>query len=83
MSAGVLPDLRYSSPDVFARYKEIVIDGELKDVGMASFADYLKENDVKAIQAYVLRQAHIAYAAEQAAKPAAPAEPAPSNGGGN
>jgi PQQ-dependent dehydrogenase (methanol/ethanol family) len=79
MSAGVLPDLRYSAPEVFARYKEIVIDGEMKDVGMASFADYLKEDDVKAINAYVLRQAHIAYAAEQAAKTAP--QPAPANGG--
>jgi quinohemoprotein ethanol dehydrogenase len=39
MSAGTIPDLRYSSAEVFARYKEIVLDGERKDGGMASFAD--------------------------------------------
>jgi mono/diheme cytochrome c family protein len=75
MSAGVLPDLRYSAPETFGRYKEIVIDGERKDAGMASFAEYLKEEDVKAIHAYVLRQAHMAYAAEKAAQPAPPPAP--------
>jgi quinohemoprotein ethanol dehydrogenase len=72
MSAGVVPDLRYSIPEVFARYKEIVIDGERKDNGMASFADHLKEDDVKAIRAYVLQSANVAYQAEQKAAPPAP-----------
>ena len=36
MSSGVLPDLRMSAPEVFARYKEIVLDGELAGNGMAS-----------------------------------------------
>lgn len=77
MSAQVVPDLRLSAPEVFGRYKEIVLDGERKDNGMASFADQLKEDDVKAINAYVLRQANAAYAAEQAAaaKPPEPATP--------
>ena len=73
MSGGVLPDLRYSSTETFDRYKEIVIDGERKDNGMASFADLLSEDDVKAIRAYVLEQAHIAYDAQQKAS----APPAP------
>lgn len=76
MSAGAIPDLRYSSPEVLARYKEIVIDGELKDNGMASFSDLLNEEDVKAIRAYILAGAKAAYDAEQ--KAAAPA-PAPAN----
>jgi PQQ-dependent dehydrogenase (methanol/ethanol family) len=75
MSAGVLPDLRYSIPEVFDRYKEIVLDGERKDAGMASFADHLNEADVKAIKAYILRQAHAAYGAEQKAAAAPPATP--------
>jgi mono/diheme cytochrome c family protein len=77
MSGGVLPDLRYSSTETFDRYKEIVIDGERKDNGMASFADLLSEDDVKAIRAYVLEQAHIAYDAQQkaAATPATPPVP--------
>jgi mono/diheme cytochrome c family protein len=76
MGSGVVPDLRYSAPEVFARYKEIVIDGERKDTGMASFADQIKEEDVTAIRAYVLQMANAAYAAEQAAAAAAPAAPA-------
>src|SRR5262249_53006198 len=36
MSAGEVPDLRYSAPEVFGRYKEIVLDGELSANGMAS-----------------------------------------------
>ena len=80
MASGVVPDLRYSSPEVFARYKEIVLDGERKATGMASFADHLKEDDVAAIRAYILAGANAAYAAEQkaaATPPAAPATPAP------
>ncbi len=73
MSSGVVPDLRYSTPEVFARYKEIVIDGELKENGMASFADHLNEDDAKAIQAYIVQMANAAYAAEQ--KPAEPEKP--------
>ncbi len=72
MSSGALPDLRMSTPEVFARYKEIVLDGELKDNGMASFADHLKEEDVKNIRAYVVTLANVAYAAQPK-----PAEPAP------
>lgn len=73
MSAGVVPDLRHSTAETFARYKEIVIDGERKDNGMASFADYLGEDDVKAIRSYVIAQAKAAYDAEQ--KAATPAPP--------
>jgi mono/diheme cytochrome c family protein len=72
MSSGALPDLRMSTPEVFARYKEIVLDGELKENGMASFADHLKEEDVKNIRAYVVTLANVAYAAQPK-----PAEPAP------
>ncbi|MEQ1866092.1 MAG: PQQ-dependent dehydrogenase, methanol/ethanol family [Micropepsaceae bacterium] len=79
MSAGVVPDLRHSIPDVFARYKEIVLDGERKDTGMASFADQLKEDDVAAIRAYILNLANAEYAAQQktAATPPTPAPTPP------
>ena len=80
-SAGIVPDLKFSSAEVFGRYKEIVLGGELKDRGMASFADQLKPEDVEAIHAYVVHMANIAY--RQAnhlpeptqAKPAKPAKP--------
>jgi PQQ-dependent dehydrogenase (methanol/ethanol family) len=79
MSAGVVPDLRHSIPEVFARYKEIVLDGERKDTGMASFADQLKEDDVTAIRAYILSLANAEYAAQQkaAATPPAPSPTPP------
>jgi mono/diheme cytochrome c family protein len=88
-SAGVIPDLRMSSPEVFARYQEIVLGGEFKGRGMASFADVLKPTDVEAIRAYVLSQAQAAWQKQQAPAPAptpvdAPPPPPrePSNSGG-
>ncbi len=58
-SAGVLPDLRWSSyassPEA---WKGVVIDGNLQSNGMVSFADVLSEEDAEAIRAYVLLQAH-------------------------
>ena len=77
MSAGVVPDLRYSTPETFARYKEIVLDGERKANGMASFADQINEDDVKAIYAYILHGAHQAYDAQQKAAATPPAAPPP------
>jgi quinohemoprotein ethanol dehydrogenase len=74
MSSGLLPDLRMSSPEVFARYKEIVLDGELAGNGMASFADVVNEQDVKDIRAYVITLANAAYA-EQQKKAATPEQP--------
>lgn len=59
VGAGVLPDLRWSaytsSPDA---WKGVVVDGNLQSIGMVSFADVLSENDVEAIRAYVVQQAH-------------------------
>jgi quinohemoprotein ethanol dehydrogenase len=75
MSGGILPDLRYSSPEVLGRYKEIVLDGELKANGMASFADHLKLDDVEAIKAYVLTLANAEYAAQQKAAATPPTAP--------
>jgi PQQ-dependent dehydrogenase (methanol/ethanol family) len=73
MSSGSIPDLRHSTAEVFERYKEIVIDGERKDNGMASFADQINEQDVKDIKAYILALANAAYAEEN--KPATPTPP--------
>ncbi|MBI1212726.1 MAG: PQQ-dependent dehydrogenase, methanol/ethanol family [Alphaproteobacteria bacterium] len=81
MSGGVLPDLKASAPEILSRYKEIVLGGELKDRGMASFADLLKPEDVDAIHAYIVHMANIVYRQinhlpEPApAKPAKPAKP--------
>lgn len=73
-SSGLLPDLKWSTADTHKDYEDIILGGKLKDRGMASFADQLTAADVKAVQAYVLREANAAYKAQQAA-PAAPAAP--------
>ncbi|MCB1645473.1 MAG: PQQ-dependent dehydrogenase, methanol/ethanol family [Pseudomonadales bacterium] len=57
-SGGVLPDLRHMQPAKHLIFKEIVLDGILKDNGMVSFADVLNEDDVEAIHAYVIAEAH-------------------------
>lgn len=57
VSGGVLPDLRYASADVHARWREIVLGGQLLGQGMPSFRGKLAEPDVEAIRAYVVRRA--------------------------
>jgi len=51
---GVLPDLRFSRPAIFDSYQKIVLDGALSDVGMPSFKQWLKPEEVDAIRAYVI-----------------------------
>ncbi len=67
ISSGVLPDLRWSpiGGDA-ASWKSVVIDGSLRDAGMVSFADALSAEDAEAIRAYVVKQAHLALAADGA-----------------
>lgn len=66
ISAGVIRDLRYSgaiaSKESFAA---IVIDGALKDIGMASFADTLPPPLVEDIRQYLLSRALAARKAEK------------------
>ncbi len=58
-SSGILPDLRWSAYTMNAEsWKGVVIDGNLQSIGMVSFADVLSEEDVEAIRAYVVQQAH-------------------------
>ena len=58
-SSGILPDLRWSSYTTSAdAWKGVVIDGNLQSIGMVSFADLLSEDEVEAIRAYVVQQAH-------------------------
>lgn len=59
VSSGVLPDLRWSLYTASAEaWKGVLIDGNLSDIGMVSFADVLSEADAEAIRAYILAQAH-------------------------
>jgi quinohemoprotein ethanol dehydrogenase len=77
MSAGEVPDLRYSAPETYARYNEIVLEGERKHNGMASFSDQINEEDVKAIRAYVLSLATATYVMENATAAPAPTDAEP------
>ena len=69
-SEGVVPDLRMVSPGIWDSYDAIVLDGALADGGMASFRDVLSKDDVTAIRAYVLSQAHALWDANKS-KPSA------------
>jgi quinohemoprotein ethanol dehydrogenase len=55
-SGGVISDLRYSAPAVFAKYRHIVLDGTYLELGMPSFRSRLTEADVELIRAFVLSQ---------------------------
>jgi quinohemoprotein ethanol dehydrogenase len=53
-----LPDLHRMSPETHGIFKAVVLDGALSDAGMASFSDVLTNEDVDAIQAYLVREQH-------------------------
>ncbi len=54
VSSGVAPDLRRSGAAGDAQmWKQIVIDGALKDRGMIGFAKYMTDADAEAIRAYI------------------------------
>ena len=55
--AGSLPDLRYSNRQVHEQFEAIVLGGGRATLGMPSFKDLLKADQVKAIQAFVLSRA--------------------------
>jgi PQQ-dependent dehydrogenase (methanol/ethanol family) len=56
VGGGALADLRYSQKGIFDRYAEIVLDGKFSSVGMPSFKQWLKRDDVEAIRAYILKR---------------------------
>jgi mono/diheme cytochrome c family protein len=60
-SEGEVPDLRLVPREIWDQYDNIVLKGALAGGGMASFADVLSKDDVTAIRAYVLDQAHLAW----------------------
>lgn len=55
---GVIPDLRHTPESKHLVFEDIVLGGILKDRGMVSFADVLTKEDSKAIQGYVISEAH-------------------------
>ncbi|MBY0421279.1 MAG: c-type cytochrome, partial [Parvularculaceae bacterium] len=68
-SGGYLPDLRRSGVVRDAAvFRSVVIDGALKENGMASFAKYLSRDDAENIRAFIAAEARA-----EAARGAAPA----------
>ncbi len=51
---GVISDLRHMGVEKHAIFKDIVLEGVFKDLGMVSFADVIDEEDANAVQAYVI-----------------------------
>jgi quinohemoprotein ethanol dehydrogenase len=61
ISGGSIRDLRYMQPETHAAFKDIVLGGIMKEIGMASFADVFTEAEVEAIHAYIIKRAHDTY----------------------
>jgi len=59
VSAGVLPDLRYSYALQDETWFDITIGGILKDNGMVSFSDQLTNEQLEAIRQYIIVRAHL------------------------
>lgn len=57
-SGGVLPDLRYTVPGKHIVWEDIVLGGILQERGMVSFASSLSKEDSRAVQQYVISEAH-------------------------
>jgi quinohemoprotein ethanol dehydrogenase len=57
VGGGVLPDLRYATPETHAKLSDIVLGGVYQDRGMPSFAKWLTPADVEKIRAYVVSRA--------------------------
>jgi PQQ-dependent dehydrogenase (methanol/ethanol family) len=56
VSGGVVKDLRYSSEATYAAYPKIVLDGTFVQAGMPAFKQWLSNDDVAAIRAFVISQ---------------------------
>ena len=54
---GIVPDLRRMPAAWHTMFRQVVLDGAMESAGMKSFRDVLTEDDVSAIQNYVLEQA--------------------------
>jgi quinohemoprotein ethanol dehydrogenase len=57
VSGGIISDLRYSEPEIFEMYSDIVLEGALQELGMPSYEKWLTKGDVEAIRGYVQTRA--------------------------
>ena len=62
------PDLRYMTKEKHAQWDEVVMAGSRTALGMPSFSAWLGKDDSKALQAFVIDQANIAWSARHGAK---------------
>jgi quinohemoprotein ethanol dehydrogenase len=58
LAIGGVKDLRHMSPEAHAAFREIVLEGTLEELGMASFASLLSERDVDDVHAYLIARAN-------------------------
>jgi alcohol dehydrogenase (cytochrome c)/quinohemoprotein ethanol dehydrogenase len=58
VGGGVVPDLRASTFLGNDFFYEIVLNGAMKDAGMASFKPVLEQKDATAIRAYLIKRAN-------------------------
>ena len=68
-SGGTIPDLRRTSTQNPKRFEGVVVRGIMKDTGMPTFKDIAQE-DVQAMQAFLINEAWNAYEAQEQGKPA-------------
>ncbi len=59
MSSGVAPDLRRMTPETHELFNDIVHGGLYKDNGMIGFSEWMSEDDVAAIHAYVTQRTNL------------------------
>ena len=78
VSGGVVPDLRYLTPEKHAQFAGIVAGARMVK-GMPSFAAVLQPDDVEAIRQYLIQRSHD-LAAELKTNPVAATAPAPLGG---
>ncbi|MDD1958326.1 PQQ-dependent dehydrogenase, methanol/ethanol family [Pseudomonas sp. 8209] len=69
ISGGLIPDLRQSSDATREHFQQIVLLGALKPLGMPSFDDSLKPEEVEQIKLYVMSREYEDYMARHKAAP--------------
>jgi mono/diheme cytochrome c family protein len=79
VSGGLVPDLRYSNYLASDGWFAVVLDGLLRDKGMAPFKSVLNRNQVADVRAYVIARANESKPQPVATVPdgTAPLAPAP------
>ncbi|EQB30720.1 PQQ-dependent dehydrogenase, methanol/ethanol family [Sphingobium ummariense] len=77
ISAGIAPDLRYSQMLAKEAFHAVVLDGALRDAGMAGFAGTLSAAEVENVRAYLVARAKLALALRRATHAASPQGHAP------